>query len=269
MTPGPLLHEPYDVFRSSITPAALYARQKWLGESSTAKWQADFAAAVAELYQGQSADGLWQGSPVETIHRLFGLHLTVRRLDPRIGNGLDALVRIVSDAKANKCSDGVPAARLRGLPFTQGSRQGLILPATLFLCAIFGRANDPAVLALYHRMTDGLNAITLRREKPSSIHNLLRALVVHPQYFAAQATHCVVAWLADRQTRQGAWGPEIPFYQALNALAHLDTPAANQQTEVAFKHLLATQHADGTWGESDPQWCTFLAVHALRNKGIE
>lgn len=53
------LHDPYAVFRSSTTPAGLYARQKWLGEASTPQWKEDFAAAVAELVRGQSKDGLW------------------------------------------------------------------------------------------------------------------------------------------------------------------------------------------------------------------
>jgi hypothetical protein len=30
----------------------------------------------------------------------------------------------------------------------------------------------------------------------------------------------------------------------------------------------STQHVDGSWGASQRQWYTFLAVHALRNKGI-
>lgn len=261
-------HDPCAGFRSSRTPAGLYARQKWLDESSTASWEADFAATVEELYQGQSADGLWQDSSVETIQRLFGLHLTIRSRDPRIGRGLDALVRIASDRQQDGPSEEVPAARLRGLPFAAEPRQALLLPATLFLCAIFDRADDPDVLALYRRLIDGLNPETRRREKPASLHNRLRALVVHPRYAAHGATRQVVKWLADRQNRQGSWGPEIPFYQALNALAHLDAPAANRQTQKAFNHLRSIQHTDGMWGESDREWCTFLAVHALRNKGI-
>ena len=96
MPPQTLNHDPYNVFRSSATPAGLYARQKWLDESSTADWKADFAATVAELYREQSADGLWRGSALETIHRLFALHLTVRHPDARIDKGLDALLGIAT-----------------------------------------------------------------------------------------------------------------------------------------------------------------------------
>jgi hypothetical protein len=76
------VHDPYAVFRSSYTPVGLYARQKWLGESSTPQWKEDFATPVGELAQGQSSDGLWRGAAMETIQRLFGLHLTVRHSNP-------------------------------------------------------------------------------------------------------------------------------------------------------------------------------------------
>jgi hypothetical protein len=268
MPPETLVHDPYAVFRSSATPAGLYARQKWLDESSTASWKADFAAAVAELYRGQSADGLWRKSAIETIHRLFGLHLTVRTPEPRIDKALDALLAITSAELSDALGDFVTPERLRGLPFAPGTRAAILVPATLFLCAIFGRHADRDVVALYDRVIKGMDTVPGQRERPSRWHNLLRALVVHPRYADHPATRRIVAWLADCQTRQGDWGSDIPFYQALNALAHLNTPAAERQTRRAIDRLSATQNADGSWGASQPLWCTFLAVHALRNKGI-
>jgi len=262
------LHDPYAVFRSSTTPAGLYARQKWLGESSTPQWKEDFAAAVTELVRGQSEDGLWRKSAIETIHRLFGLHLTVRSPDPRIDKGLDALLGIALAAPVETQTDRLAADRLPGLPFTPGSRAAILVPATLFLGSIFGRSAAPDIMALYERAVHLVDHGIDNREKTSWRHNLLRALVVHPQYADHPETRRIVAWLADRQTRQGDWGPDIPFYQALNALAHLDTPAAERQTQRAIDHLCARQHADGSWGTSQRQWCTFLAVHALRNRGI-
>ncbi len=263
-----LVQNPYRVFRSSVTPVGLYARQKWLAESSTATWKTDFAAAVAELYHGQTADGLWQESPIETIHRLFGLHLTVRTPEPSIDNGLDALVGIAAAALTEAHPDCVPPERLQGLPFTSGARPAILVPATLFLCTIFGRSSAPRVLTLYDRVVDRMGRGRGHRERVAWRHNALRALVVHPRYAGHPATRRLVAWMADRQTPQGDWGSDIPFYQALNALAHLDTPAADRQTQGAIDHLRTTQNADGSWGVSQRQWCTFLAVHALRNKGI-
>jgi hypothetical protein len=262
------LHDPYAVFRSSATSVGLYARQKWLGESSSPRWREDFAAAVAELVRGQSEDGLWRRSAIETIHRLFGLHLTVRSPNPRIEKGLDALLSIALAALAEKKTDHIAAERLPGLPFTPGSRAAVLVPATLFLGSIFGRSAAPEIVALIERTVQLVDHGIDHREKTAWRHNLLRALVVHPQYADHPATRRIVAWLADRQTRQGDWGLDIPFFQALNALAHLDTPAAERQTQRAIDHLCASQHADGSWGASQRQWCTFLAVHALRKKGI-
>ena len=247
------VRDPYAVFCSSTTPAGLYARQKWLGESSTPQWKEDFAAAVAELVRGQSTDGLWRGSAIETIQRLFGLHLTVRHPDPCIEKGLDALLGIASAAMSEKQPGFVQSERLHGLPFTPGLRAEIIVPATLFLCAIFGRFAVPRVLALYDRTVQVLDHAIDHREKTSWRHNLLRAMVVHPRYADHLATQRIVNWLADRQTRHGDWGIEIPFYQALNALAHLDTPAADRQTKRAIDHLCTTQHADGSWGVSQQQ----------------
>lgn len=265
---GQLQREPYGVFRSSATPAGLYARQKWLKESPTASWKADFSATVTQLLSGQSADGLWRGSVIEAIQRLFGLHLTVRHPDPSIEKGLDALRDIALMSGSDGHPGCLPAEQLRGLPFTHGEREAVILPATLFLCAIYGRSAASAVLALYDRVARGIVDWTHPSNKPSRLHNILRAMVVHPQYADHIATQRLVSWLADRQTRQGDWGRGIPFYQALNALAHLDTTEANRQTERAFDFLFAIQNVDGSWGESERQWCTFLAVHALHGKAI-
>lgn len=267
MNPVRLPHWPYKIFRSSPTPPGLYARQKWLDEASTAEWQADFTACVTHLRQGQSADGLWAGSALETIHRLFGLHLTQREPDPLTDKGLDALLQMATN---DRWSDGrriISPDRLRGLPFAAAERASVILPATLFLAAIFGRAADPNVLKLYDKMAVGLTTEPLAGHPPAALNNRLRALVVHPDYAAHPATASLAAWMAGRQTPQGDWGAEMPFYQTLNALAHLDVPAAERQVEQAFKLLVQNQNTDGSWGRQDRQWCTFLAVHALRNKG--
>jgi hypothetical protein len=37
-----LSHSPFQIFQASKTPAGLYARQKWLGDSDTSEWQDDY-----------------------------------------------------------------------------------------------------------------------------------------------------------------------------------------------------------------------------------
>ena len=265
-----LHHWPYAIFRSSRTPPGLYARQKWLQEASSPRWKADFDATVSGLFQGQPNDGLWSGSPIETIHRLFGLHLTARSSTPAIDKSLDALLAIASDTDWGRGTSptAVSEEQLHGLPFAPANRQLVILPAALFLSTIFGRASDPTVLGRYELVAADLTAAPLVQRNPAVLHNILRAFVVHPDYAMHAATGLLVAWMANRQTPQGDWGRCIPFYQALNALAHLDHPVAHRQSERAFAHLTRHQHSDGAWGENDRQWCTFLTVHALRNKGL-
>lgn len=259
---------PYDIFRCSTTPPGLYARQKWLKEESSPLWMADFDATVAVLRRGQSEDGLWAGSPIETIHRLFGLHLTVRTSDTTIKKGLYALMDAASAAGASGDAGMVSAERLRGLPFAPGNREVVISSALLFLAAIFGCAFDPVILERYDRIAANMTAARLEGQDPAALNNTLRALVVHPHYGMHAGTQAAVNWLADRQTPQGDWGPDLPFYQVLNALAHVDMTPANRQCQRAFDRLVQHQNLDGGWGETDRQWNTFLAVHALRNRGL-
>jgi hypothetical protein len=42
----------------------------------------------------------------------------------------------------------------------------------------------------------------------------------------------------------------------------------DEQLENAFVLLLKNQNIDGTWSKSEPEWNTFLAIHALKNKGL-
>ena len=144
----------------------------------------------------------------------------------------------------------------------------LLTGAALFLASIFGGQDDPAVVNLYRHLCQvGAKSNGLWHDAASS-HNILRALVVHPVFSKDAATEASVVRLAERQTPDGDWGPELPFYQTLNALAHLDLPAAQKQLDMAFRRLLETQNSDGSWSRSEPEWNTFLAVHALRNKGM-
>ena len=98
--------------------------------------------------------------------------------------------------------------------------------------------------------------------------NIFRALVVHPVFAKDKATELALDYHADLQKNDGAWGDDLSFYQTLNALAHLDLSHAETQLERAFERLYETQNRDGTWSRSEPEWNTFLAIHALKNKGL-
>jgi hypothetical protein len=266
-----LHYDPYHIFRNSKTPAGLYARQKWLGEAETDQWKIDFKETVAALLTDQLPDGSWSRSPIETIKRLFGLHLTVRSTTAKIDAALTWLTnKIDLQAKNIHVRDGdvTIIASLEGLPFIPSRKATFLTGATLFLSSIFGHQRDPDVLALYQWLSsEGIKNKGQWFDETSS-HNVLRAMVVHPVFAKDESTALAVGRLADLQTDMGSWGHNLPFYQTLNALAHLELDPAEKQLEKAFVLLFEKQNSNGTWSHNEPEWNTFLAIHALKNKGL-
>jgi hypothetical protein len=260
-------HNPYEIFQKSTTPPGLYARQKWLNQGKTKSFKTDFDATVAQLKSAtvDSAD------PSEHIlgmlHRLFGLHLTERDLNPFIENALSDIITEYS-ADSHQIEVLLVPDQLRGLPFAATRWKFFILPAMLFLSAIFRKATAMEVNRLYLQLATDLVESAAYKKEPAAMHNALRALVVHPDDRFQSAIRSVLSWFADRQTPRGDWGPKIPYFQAVNALAHLNIPEANAQFDNALNRIVRTQNTDGTWGSIDQEWQTFLVIHALRNKGI-
>jgi hypothetical protein len=266
-----LRYDPFQIFRFSKTPAGLYARQKWLGESEAPQWKTDFQETVEGLWAHQLADGSWQRAPIETISRLFGLHLTVRSSTAQIDAALDWLIEkihIQSEEIQVDVEESAFGAKLVGLPFVRSRPAMFLAGASLFLATIFDRESDPAVLDLYQ----WLCAVGMESKgcwfDDSSSHNIFRAMVVHPKFAQDKVTGLAVERLANLQSDSGDWGDELPFFQTLNALAHLDLPHADSQLERGFKQLHEKQNRDGTWSRSEPEWNAFLAIHALKNKKL-
>jgi len=266
--PMKLRFNPLQVFEGSRSPAGLYARQKWLGEADTPAWQQDFQRTVSDLLDGQDHAGSWDQSVLQTIQRLFGLHLTVRDPAPPILRGLDWLMDRAhprSPRMKEALREEIRTGSLRGLPFTRGRYDLFVCGATLFLCAIFGGENHTDVLAAYDWLANVLREDGRWGGWPSS-NNVLRAFVVHPHYSRSPETTKAVEALGRVQDDSGKWADHIPFHQTVNALAHLDSTDADTQLSRAFKRLYRTQNADGTWGRTDREWKTFLTIHALKNK---
>lgn len=257
--------DPYGIFIKSATPVGLYARKKWLGQENDAEWQRTFDNTVGSLLEGQLHDGSWNGSFMDTVGRLFGLHLTIRYATDPVNRALDWLFHELMTVDQQKDQG---ALDLDGLPFVQGGLHSLHRGMALFLATVFGRENDPEVIALYH----GLSQRVLEDEgiwdKSGDVSNILRALVVHPVYAKNSATASIVEGLSKIQEDSGAWAGSFPFYMTVNALAHIDTPSAEKQLGKAFVLLSRTQNQDGTWGDAETEWNTFLIVHAMRTKKI-
>jgi len=267
----PLKTDPYSVFRKSKTPPGLYARRKWLGQGEDRAWQRDFKEQTERLFEDQTPDGSWGGSITETVRRLFGLHLTVRTPNAAIEKALDWLItKALGTPGPRRQTGGGSLSRreLLGLPFTPGSSASFALAATLFLAAIFEKSQDPRIMKGYALLDERMFRKGMRRCGWAGFSNYLRALVVHPEYKKRRITRQAVMALAGVQTPDGRWPGGIPFYQTVNALAHLDVKEARDQLTPAFERLARTQNPDGSWGGSHKEWQTFLVVHALRNKGL-
>ncbi|MBN1546086.1 MAG: hypothetical protein JW902_05430 [Syntrophaceae bacterium] len=264
-----IFYNPFPIFRSSRTPAGLYARQKWLGDSAEPGWQKDFQETVRALLNGQSGDGSWHQSSFETVRRLFGLHLTIRDINSAIADALHWLTALASsdDFIREETSEGISLDLLRELPFTAGQSRLTLICATLFLSTIFHQHDDPAVMACYGNLSRRIIGSKGDILSWGDRSNLLRAFVVHPRYANDVATAALVDVLAEVQDASGCWPEPIPFFQIVNALAHLRDRTSNHQWNKALPFIINTQNIDGSWGDDDREWNTFLVVHALRNKG--
>ena len=266
-----LSHNPFHIFKASKTPAGLYARQKWLGDSDTSEWQDDFRETVLSLMNGQSDDGSWNESPLESIRRLFGLHLTLRNRTGEIDKALDWLMKHTLNHNILNLAEPIePLApdAFRELPFTPGGhRHFSLVCATLFLAAIFQRGSDSSVMAHYHLLSRWVHENTGGMDTWSDISNALRSLIVHPDFSECPAIATLVDRLGEIQDTSGRWPSQIPFFQTVNALAHLRLNSAHRQWVKALTILSNTQNVDGSWGNEDREWNTFLVVHALKNKG--
>lgn len=262
--------DPFQVFEQSKTPAGLYARKKWLDGGNHLSFQDDFDETVSLLLSGQSPDGSWDQSFIGTVKRLFALHLTVRDEIDAARKGLDWLLDRTSDVLAGKRrrpAEKISGDALKALPFTKGSSIPLMIGVTLFLFSVFGRENEPNILKMYDQLEEKGSAGTGRWCGGSSYNNILRAFVVHPRYAQSGAATLAVKNLRLVQKKSGMWAETVPFYQTVNALAHLNSVEADAQLAPVFERLKKTQRRDGTSSRSQPEWNSFLIIHAMKNKG--
>jgi len=266
-----LRYNPLEIFKASKSPVGLYARQKWLNESENRDWREDYSETVAALQTYPFPEIHNYTEALDTIRCLFGLHLTVRSSTAVIDDALFRLfskIDIQSDRIKVGLADGDRTADFSGLPFTRSRLETLFVSASLFLASIFGRDRDPQVLSVYEWLCEkgiGDRGFWLDIE---STHNAFRALVVHPHYSRTKAAGRVADYIAGFQNDEGDWGPRFPFCQTLNALAHLDLPEISSQLERALHYICRKQNSDGTWGQSEQEWNTFLVVHAMKNSGL-
>jgi hypothetical protein len=184
---------------------------------------------------------------------------------------LDWLIAFIDPSTFNTIDclrERITIEQLRGLPFSLGHYGILMVTSILFLATVFGRGNNNRVIEAYRNLEQEI----IHKEGylcgGKCLSNVIRALVVHEYYSNSRATTLIIKALGKMQTSTGNWKSHIPFYRTLNALAHLDTLVANSQFELALKRLHRTQSRDGSWGRVDPEFSTFLVVHALKRKNL-
>ena len=275
-----LQYDPLKVFAGSMTPAGLYARQKWRGEKGTERWISDFNQTVGALRANQLANGSWDNSEIITIRRLFGLHLTVREADDAIERGLDWLlgrgglsnIPGTADASLAKPDRGgtnkTGGACLNNLPFSPGCFSHFAVCAGLFLANCFGWGEERKVTRMYNEIAAEIESRGGRWCSIECTNNAIRAFVTHERYGATRTTSMMVDYLGGRQLSFGNWAGRTPFFMTFNALAHLDSDAARGQCTAAAKRAAQGQNKDGSWGRTQKEWNTFLVVHALKRLKI-
>jgi len=264
-----LKYDPLAVFRTSTTPAGLYARNRWIGLEHDPAWRVDFDKTVSALRRGQLKNGGWADSPLLTINRLFGLHLTVREPDERINNALDWLT-IMSNpsdpALCRVCGKEIIPPSFQDMPFVKGPVPDLLKAALLFLSVLFGRGREGAVMKQYDDLLKRFDPEIGRWRGMATTQNFLRALVVHPNYTVSKEVQSAVKSLGKLQGRSGLWKGGVNPYLMVNALGHLDMSDSDKQIKAAFRGLVHAQSRDGTWGRRHKEWNTFLVVHAINRK---
>jgi hypothetical protein len=260
-------YNPFQIFQASQSPAGLYARKKWLGESENAAWQDDFNQTVSSLTRGQAADGSWDQSLLETIRHLFGLHLTVRERTEDIRRALVWLIdmTLTGDLSGPYLED-LSADAFRELPFISAKQPLVFACATLFLASVFQMEKEERVEAHYRLLIGWLDRHADHTEVWAEKSDILRALIVHPLYARDSSTLKLIEDLEKIQKSSGIWPAPVPFFLIVNTLAHLNAESAHRQWIKALPLLLNIQKKDGAWGVEDREWNTFLVVHALHNK---
>jgi hypothetical protein len=258
---------PLEIFRVSKTPVGIYARKKWLNDAETSEWQNDFKETVATLMNGQSADGSWFQSPVETIRRLFGLHLTIRNKTEHVDKAMKWLIKEALNHHFSRGLDeDLQSGIFRELPFVKEQGRLTLVCATLFLACVFQFDNHETIEENYKFLIQWLDEHSENKDVWADKSNVLRALIVHPVYANDPAAIKLVGDLDENQQSSGLWPVPIPFFLTVNALAHLKSERAHHQWEKVLPLLSVSQKKDGTWGNQDVEWNTFLVVHALKNK---
>jgi hypothetical protein len=297
------LHEALEWLRPRDVPERVIADCTVRDRASVEEGQGEAARRwVQRILDQQDAAGSWAGSLVDTASALLTIRelrraADLRELDPGVGRGLAWIVerRGAPGAWTDGCS---PERHQRGLChhfaagfFSPAAPEVPLPPARLptgvvadgeteirFVSSVVALRcllewQDPGTDARLH-LEALRRVVDLWSDDPpdgltvSSLLAALRALLLSPAEEDRAAARRGLRVVAGKQRGDGSWVDTEPF-QALDLVAAADEAGLDpERTRRSLWHgarlLVATQHADGSWGGDAVARRVLIGCRALR-----
>ncbi|MFB0510138.1 MAG: hypothetical protein ACETVX_06545 [bacterium] len=279
----PLRYDPYQIFKNSSTPYAIYARRKWLGEETeSSRVEGDLI--VTKLIEAQSPNGSWNNSVVDTIQNLHLIALLAPKFNGRTKKAVDWLLEKEHEIMRCRSGDGARYDGLffrmnredthqiyhrKDLFFNRGCAGFVKTAAALYFAGIFTKQKDERVLQAFKTLD---NVIKRRNGKWCSLscsNNILRAYISHPLKRASSQTQQALKTLAKLQSRNGGWRGIPFFYHTLNIIALSKLKVAREQIAKSLPRIIRSQNRDGSFGKDNKEFYTFLVLDGLKRQRIK
>ncbi len=275
----PLLRfDPYQIFKNSSTPYAIYARRKWLGEETESS-RIEGDQIVAKLIDVQNNNGSWNDSVVDTIQNLHLISLLAPKFNGRTKRAVDWLLEKGHEPMRHSLYEGLffrmnrndtkQIYRRRDFIFTMGCSGFVKTGAALYFAGIFTKQKDERVLYAFKTLD---KVIKKRHGKWCSLpcsNNILRAYVSHPLKRQSKQTQDALKVLAKAQTKSGSWQGTSYFYHTFNLIAQSKLKVARQQIVKALPRIISSQNRDGSFGKDNKEFYTFLVLDGLKRQRIK
>ncbi len=275
----PLLRfDPYQIFKNSSTPYAIYARRKWLGEETESS-RIEGDQIVAKLIDVQNNNGSWNDSVVDTIQNLHLISLLAPKFNGRTKRAVDWLLEKGHEPMRHSLYEGLffrmnrndtkQIYRRRDFIFTMGCSGFVKTGAALYFAGIFTKQKDERVLYAFKTLD---KVIKKRHSKWCSLpcsNNILRAYISHPLKRQSKQTQDALKILAKAQTKNGGWQGTSYFYHTFNLIAQSKLKVARQQIIKALPRIISSQNRDGSFGKDNKEFYTFLVLDGLKRQRIK
>jgi hypothetical protein len=277
-----LRYNPFLIFRNSASPYALHVRRKIL-ESENGSDLAASKKILQRILKGQSRDGSWKSSVIQTVKSLFEIELLEDGPLEAGGRAVEWLMQnpLSKDNSKSKLAEiyqglffWIPRPEEHTLPdrrdllFNRGCSGFFKTGATLYFSGVFGLERDPRIKRAFRTLD---NVLKQRDGKWCSLYcsnNILRAYVSHPLRRGHASTRTAVKYLEKNQKPDGSWPDNSYFYYTFHILAQSRLQSARKQIKKALPRVYRSQNRDGTWGRKGKEFTTFLVVDSLYKQGL-